>query len=123
MGEPLYADIYFPGEVRLFGASGRLQRALRAIDPRGVRTSGFPPKRHPIPHRRSNGGPYPGPLSDFRQIRIGITTASVFSSSGGVMREGDSSSWKENRISFNWMALIASSRYRALNPIESGSPA
>lgn len=67
--------------------------------------------------------PVPEMLLNPCQIRIGITTASVFSSSGGVIREGDSSSWKEKRISFSPIALIASSRYRALNPIESGSPA
>ena len=44
------------------------------------------------------------------QIRIGMTTARVFSSSGGVTRDGESSSWNENRISFSWTALIASSR-------------
>ncbi len=52
----------------------------------------------------------PGQVVPSIQILIGITTASVFSSSGGVIREGESSSWKENRISFIWIALIASSR-------------
>ena len=57
------------------------------------------------------------------QIRIGITTARVFSSSGGVIRDGESSSWNAKRISFIWIALIASIRYFALNPIVSSSPA
>jgi hypothetical protein len=57
------------------------------------------------------------------QIRIGMTTASVFSSLGGVIRAGERSSWNESRTSFDWIAPIASSMYRALNPTVNASPA
>ncbi len=44
------------------------------------------------------------------QIRIGITTPRVSSSSGGETRAGESSSWNEKRISFEPTAPMASRR-------------
>lgn len=57
------------------------------------------------------------------QTRIGITTASVSSSSVGTNWAGASSFWRPNRSSFVFRVARASSRYLALKPMASSSPA